>query len=50
MLGRAVIQGREKGPRKAKEDKPESENWMGDIEPNDPVIDVIKLEPLTPGR
>jgi hypothetical protein len=49
MLGRVVMEGRAKGPRTAVEHCAESENWMGNVEPGDAVIDVIKLEPLTPG-
>ena len=48
MLGRAVIVGRTQGPRVATADKPESENLMGDIKKNDRIIDVIKLEPISP--
>ena len=49
MLGRAVIKDRACGPRVAAEHKPESETWMGKIEPGDHIIDVIKLEPISPG-
>jgi len=49
MLGRVVIKDRREGPRTAAEHKPESENWMGKIERGDPVIDVVKLEPICPG-
>lgn len=49
ILGRAVIKGRAKGPRKAKSKVDEVDNWMGKIKKGDLVIDVIKLEPIAPG-
>ena len=46
---RAIIRGREAGPRSAEASVPEADNWMGVVEKEDSIIDVIKLEPAVPG-